>query len=152
MFRELRKGYKRLDDKKAIEILTECSEGVLGTIGSDNYPYTVFLNYVYENNKIYFHCAKTGHKIDNINFNDKVSFSVHRNAVIIEKEFTTSFESVTCFGRAQMIEPSQEILMKFIEKYARNFLESGKEYVSKGYLNTQLVEITLEHITGKGSN
>lgn len=152
MFRELRKGYKKLEYTKTIEILSSCSEGVLGTIGNDDYPYTVFLNYVYENNKIYFHCAKSGHKIDNINFHDKVSFSVQRNAEIIEKEFTTKFESVTCFGTAKLIEPNQEILMKFIEKYAKRFLTSGKEYVSKGYLSTQLVEITLEHISGKGSN
>ena len=152
MFRELRRGYKKLEDGKAIDILTKCDEGVLGTIGSDNYPYTVFLNYVYENNKIYFHCAKVGHKLDNIQFNNKVSFSVHQNAVIIEEKFTTEFESVTCFGTANLIEPNQEILMKFIEKYAARFIESGKQYVNKGYLNTQLVEITIEHITGKGSN
>jgi hypothetical protein len=151
MFRELRKGYKKLDEKKTKEILTNCSEGVLGTIGTNHYPYTVFLNYVYENNKIYFHCAKVGHKIDNITYNNKVSFSVYQNAVIVEKKFTTTFESVTCFGTAKLIEPNEQVLMKFIEKYAKNFLESGREYVNKGYLSTQLVEITLEHISGKGS-
>ena len=34
--------------------------------GEDGYAYGVPLNYVYVDNSIYFHCAKEGHKLDNI--------------------------------------------------------------------------------------
>lgn len=151
MFRELRKSKKIMPIDKAKTILSNCEEGVLGTVGSDNYPYTVFLNYVYYNDKIYFHCANEGHKIDNINFNSNVSFSVVNRAVIDQAKFTTHFESVTCFGKAKLVQPSKEILMELIKKYSPDFLVSGKDYVSKGYLSTQIVEISVEHISGKES-
>ena len=34
--------------------------------GTGGYPYTVPLSYVYDGEKIFFHCAKTGHKLDAI--------------------------------------------------------------------------------------
>ena len=40
-----------------------------GTIGTNGYPYTTPLNYVYYNDKIYFHSAKVGHKLSNIKEN-----------------------------------------------------------------------------------
>ncbi len=151
MFRELRRSSKLMDDDKAKLILLNAKEGVLGTYGSDNYPYTVFLNYVYFDEKIYFHCANEGHKLDNIKFHSNVSFSVCSKGEVIEEKFTTNFASVTCFGKARLIEPSRRILMELIKKYSPNFLESGESYVNKSYSSTSIVEITIEHISGKES-
>ena len=69
MFSEIRRKEKKLSDEETIEILKTGEEGVLATTGKDNYPYAVPLNYAYHNNSIYFHCATSGHKIDNINYN-----------------------------------------------------------------------------------
>ena len=139
-----------MTDESAMKLLTQCQEGVLGTISVDNgYPYTVVVNYVYYNQKIYFHTAKTGHKIDNIINNDKVSFTVFNDALVVQETFTTQYKSVTLFGRAKVIESQKEILFEFIKKYSPDFLKSGKEYVDRSYETPSLVEIEIEHITGK---
>lgn len=48
-------------------------------MGEDGYPYSIPLNHCYnpEDGKLYFHGAKTGHKIDVIKANDKVSYCVY---------------------------------------------------------------------------
>ena len=130
-------------------LLLTTSEGTLGTISENGYPYTVVVNYVLFNNKIYLHSAKEGHKINNIINNPKVSFTVFDNVKIIEEEFTTKYQSVTLFGKAKLLPGNKEVLMELIKKYSPGFLESGKKYVSKSFDTTTLIEISIEHITGK---
>ena len=76
MFREMRRKRQLLSDKESIEILENGTSGVLALLGDDEYPYAVPISYVYDNAKIYFHGAKTGHKIDAIRKCSKASFCV----------------------------------------------------------------------------
>ena len=70
---------------ECIKILEKEEAGVLAVIGDGGYPYTVPMNYIYSDGKIYFHTAKGGHKNDAIAENSKVSF-----CVIEESEVDTS--------------------------------------------------------------
>lgn len=149
MFREMRRLKNQMSYEDSFELLNRAQEGTLGTISDNGYPYTVIVNYVFYNGKIYFHSAKEGHKIDNIVSNNKVSFTVFDNVKIIEEEFTTKYKSVTLFGKAKIIPGNREVLMELIKKYSNNFLESGQKYVNKSFDTTILVEIDIEHITGK---
>ncbi len=149
MFREMRRKKNAMSYKDTMALLKLGQEGVLGTISKNNYPYTVVVNYVFYNDKVYFHSAKNGHKIDNIKRNPNVSFTVFDNVTIIEDEFTTKYQSVTLFGKAKILPGNKEILMELIKKYSSNFIPSGIEYVSKSFDTTSLVEIEIEHITGK---
>ena len=78
MYREMRRKKQMLSDEESISVLQKCTSGVLAVLGDDGYPYAVPLSYVYdeETNKIYFHSAKAGHKIDAVRKMDKVSFCV----------------------------------------------------------------------------
>ena len=138
-----------MSTESTLELLRNANEGVLGTISDNGYPYTVVVNHVLYNGKLYFHSAKTGHKIDNIIANPNVSFTVYDNEFIIEEEFTTKYQSVTLFGQAKIIPGNKEVLMELIKKYSPNFLKSGTSYVDEKFSTTILVEITIEHITGK---
>lgn len=62
MFCELRRKKQQLSEQECTQILDKELSGVLATFGDEGYPYIVPLNYYYENSKVYFHCAKTGHK------------------------------------------------------------------------------------------
>ena len=42
-----------MPDEKAEQLLKDASHGIMGVIGDDGYPYTVPVNHVYENGKIY---------------------------------------------------------------------------------------------------
>jgi len=149
MFREMRRKDRELSLEETKELLAIGIDGVLGTISENGYPYTVPVNYAYVNNKIYFHSAMTGEKLDNIKRNPNVSFTVITRNDILEEEFSTDFQSIIVFGQAKLIHPSKEVLMELIKKYSSTFLKEGKAYVEKSYKGTQLVEITIEHMTGK---
>ena len=76
MFRELRRKKQALPREICERILKDGKTGVLALAGDGGYPYAVPLNYCYENGKISFHCAKSGHKLDAINRCGKASFCV----------------------------------------------------------------------------
>ena len=68
MFRPMRRFKQQISDAQCIEILKNEKRGVLSLLGDDGYPYGLPMShyYVEEDNKIYFHGAKEGHKIDAI--------------------------------------------------------------------------------------
>jgi len=76
MNRPMRRKDRLATEEETIEMLNEGIYGVLAICGNDNMPYGVPLNYAYANGAIYFHCAKTGHKLDIINENNNVCFTV----------------------------------------------------------------------------
>ena len=76
MFRKMRRAERELPEGQAKEILENGSYGVLALAGDGGYPYTVPINYYYTDGKIYLHCAKTGHKLDALKKNPRVSFCV----------------------------------------------------------------------------
>lgn len=151
MFKDMRRKDKQMDLNQSIEILKNGKYGVLSTVGENGYSYGVPLNYVYLNDSIYFHCAKTGHKLENITHNPKVSFLVVGELEIIPDEFNTKYKSVIVFGKAEEVEEKEKemALMAMIEKYSYNYLEKGKKYIEKDFKNAKVIRVSIEHITGK---
>ena len=86
-----------------MKVLERCTSGVLAVLGDDDYSYAVPLSYVYHDNKIYFHCANDGHKMDAIRKHNKVSFCVIDEDTLVPEEFTSDFRSVIAFGRARIL-------------------------------------------------
>lgn len=78
MFRPMRRIKQQVSDEECIRILKEEKRAALSVIGDDGYPYTVPIDFYYDESdgRIYLHCAKTGHKIDAIKKCDKVCFTV----------------------------------------------------------------------------
>ena len=110
MFRDLRRKKQALTEAECRDILSRGAYGVLAVAGDDGYPYAVPVNYVLRGNAIYFHSAKTGHKIDAIARNDKVSFCVVDKSDLAPERFTTYFKSVIAFGRARIVDDKAESL------------------------------------------
>ena len=75
MFRKMRRWKQQLSDANTKQILKITKRGVLSVLGDDGYPYGIPINYYYDenDNAIYFHSAKEGHKLDAIKQNNKVS-------------------------------------------------------------------------------
>lgn len=151
MFREMRRNKQQLSFEECEEILRKSTAGVLAVSGDDGYLYAVPLSYVYCDNKVYFHSAKSGHKIDGIKNNSKVSFCVIAKDEIIPEKFTTYFRSVIVFGKARILESMDEILpaiRKLGMKY--NPDEEGCNEEIKRCLQTlAVIEMDIEHMTGK---
>ncbi len=150
-FRKMRRFKQELNEKETLEILANGKTGILGVIGDYGYPYTVPVNYVYENGKIYFHCAKAGHKLDAIRQCDKISLCVIEKDDIIKEELTTYFRSVIVFGRTRILETDEEIFNAaeiFGLKYNEDKEAVDKE-IRREWNALCCVEITIEHMTGK---
>ena len=150
MFREMRRKRQQLPQEECIEILDKNTSGVLAVSGDDGYPYAVPLSYVYRDGKIYFHCAKTGHKLDAIRNNPKASFCIIAADEVIPERFTTHFKSVIAFGTSRIMEgdemrPAIELLA---EKYSPN-VEGRDAEIDREYGALAMIEFTIEHMTGK---
>ena len=152
MFRKIKLKDRAVDDEKAIKILLKGSYGVLSTTGEDGFPYGVPLNYIYFDNCICFHCAQQGHKLENITFNEKVSFCVVTCSDVLANKFDTDYESAIAFGRANEVTDKSEkkdILLSVIKKYSKNYLDAGMNYMKKYWDETKVIKIKIEHLSGK---
>ena len=120
MFREMRRNKQALTAEEIAEILKRNTSGVLAVNGDGGYPYAVPLSYVYLDSKLYFHCAGTGHKLDSILRDDKVSFCVIDQDQVVGEEYTTYFRSVIAFGRARVLEGAEK-LRPLVERWCALF-------------------------------
>lgn len=95
--------------------------GVLSVQGEDGYPYGMPMTHWYneKDGKIYFHGAKSGHKIDAIKNCDKVSFCVMDEGYRKEGEWALNIRSVIVFGRLRIVEEPEKVV-KSAQIYAKN--------------------------------
>ena len=151
MFREMRRGKQLLSMEDTAAVMNRCTNGVLACLGDEDYPYAVPLSYVYFNDKIYFHSAKAGHKIDAITNNPKVSFSVIDEDTIVSEKYTTYFRSVIAFGKARIVDGEEwlEAFKALVEKYSGDQPEEAKHKEISGCTQTYMIAIDVEHISGK---
>ena len=91
MFREMRLTKQQLSDEEARTILEKGGTGTLALLGDEGYPYSVPINYMYEDGCIYFHSAKNGHKVDAIARESKASMSVITKDVLMPEKYTTDY-------------------------------------------------------------
>jgi len=156
MFRKMRLEANMITNEEAKEMLNEATNGVLAVDGDDGYPYAVPLSFAYINGKIYFHStSNNSHKIDSIKKNPKVSFCVTTQDKIIPEAFNTLYRSVIVFGKARVLTDAKEIeqgIMTIVKKYAGEYMDEGKAYMNAETGNFCVVEIDIEHMTGKAGS
>lgn len=154
MFREMRRKKQQLSPEECSEILERNSSGVLALSGDEGYPYAVPLSYVWDGTgKIYFHSAKTGHKVDAVRRCDKASFCVVDRDQVIPEEYTTYFRSVIAFGRIRELREPEEkyaAIDLLARKYApRDSAENRRAAIDREWAPLCMLEMTIEHLTGK---
>lgn len=152
MFREMRRSDKMLTNEEMLEIMDTAEYGILSTVDENGFPYGVPVNFVYKDRYIYFHSALKGHKLDNIQLNNKVSFCVVKDVALIPDDFNTKYKSVICFGEAKEVqdEKKQEIFILFLEKFSKDYMEAGMDYIRKAGSKAKIYEIEIEHMSAKG--
>ena len=153
MFRYMRRKDQVLSREECLAVLDRGTSGVLAVHGDDGYPYAVPLSYAYEDGKLWFHCARTGHKLDAILRDPKVTFCVVDRDQVVPLEYTTYFRSVILFGKARVLEDPAEIrtaLEKLALRYAPEDSEAHREAILEKELPALVaIEVTMEHLSGK---
>lgn len=149
--KNIRRKDREIETTEAITLFTDCEYGVLSTVSKEGQPYGVPLNYVYKNKSLYFHCARAGHKLENIGNNPKVSFCVVGKTTILQAKFSTAYESAVAFGIASEVQGAERIsaLQWLVEKYSPEFVEEGREYIEKENKATKVIKIEIDYIRGK---
>ena len=151
MFREMRRKKQKLTEKQCIDILKRAKTATLALHGDDGYPYSVPVNYVYLDGKIYFHGAKEGHKADAVNRCDKVCLTVWNQGFKKEGHWEWNPTSVVVFGKVKPVTENnifEDRLRKLAAKYYPTTDEIEEE-MEHSASRTQLFAIKIEHMTGK---
>jgi len=136
----------------AVAIMENALHGVLALNGDGGYTYAVPVNHVFTDNKIFFHGAVEGHKIDALKNNDKVSFCVIEKGDVIAEKFDTNYRSAIAFGRIRLLETDKErydALEALVLRFSPGYHEAGKEEIKKAWARTAVFEIEVEHLTAK---
>ena len=147
---------QQLSEEECIEILKKEPRGVLAVNGDDGYPYAFPINFHYEeqSGKLYFHCAKKGYKLDALRKSKKVSFCVYDEGYRKEGDWALNIKSVIIFGTIRFIEDQNETKARLkalgLKYYPTE--ESVEEEVKTFWTNVQILELTVQHMTGKCVN
>jgi len=153
MFRELVRKKQQISQEECIQILKNEKRGVLSVHGDNGYPYGMPLNHYYceEDGKLYFHSGMTGHKIDALRQNSKVSYCIYDEGYRKEGEWALNIRSVILFGRIEFLEDREkiyEISRKLSYKFTDDTAYIEREIEHSGP-RTLMFALTIEHMTGK---
>ncbi len=153
MFRQMRRFKQQIPEEECIDVLKTELRGVLSVIGDDGYPYGMPLDHWYSeaDGKLYFHCAREGHKLDAVTRNDKVSYCVMDKGFRKDGDWALNIRSVIIFGRMKVVE-DEEKKREICTNICRRFTDD-EEYLQKELKNAFprvcCLELTPEHMTGK---
>ena len=147
----MRRFKQQLSDEEVERILREGRTLVLAVHGDDGYPYAVPLNYVYHDGKIFVHCAKSGHKLDAIKADSKISFTVIERDDVVPEKLATYYRSVIAFGQARILTDADEKrhAAEVLGLHYYNVPEAVQKEIERTWNALVCIEITIDHLTGK---
>ena len=148
----MRRHRQQLSVEESISILQKATSGTLALLGDGGYPYAVPISFVYDNGKLYFHSAMSGHKVDAIRSCNKASFCVIDQDSVKPAEYTTYFRSVIAFGRIRIVEAEAEklaIARILGNRYNPNQEEALQKELEHGLARMLAIRFDIEHLTGK---
>lgn len=100
MFRPMRRTKRAISDEDAKRLLEQGRRAVLAVNGDNGYPFAFPINYRFDAdaNKIFFHGAKAGQKVDALRRSDKVCLTVMGNEHYEQSEWAPYVQSTVVFG------------------------------------------------------
>ena len=153
MFRKMRRTPQALSLDEMTDLLKKETRGVLSVQGDDGYPYGVPINHYYdeETNRLYFHGANFGHRVDAVKKDPKVSYCVFGQDYQKEGDWAKYVKSVIIFGKAVLIDDQDEVI-----KWSRALC--GKFPCTQEYIDTEIakdaprtlvIAVDIEDMNGK---
>ncbi len=154
-FTPIRRQDRLLDDGRAYELLENSLYGFL-SLGEDGngYNYGVPMSYAWDPGEqcLWFHCAPEGVKLDCLRLNPDVSFCVVGGVETVPEKFTTRYESVIAFGRAEIASADEErraACRRIVAKYCPGHEAIGETYMERSLPRTLAFRIRIDHISAK---
>lgn len=129
---------------QCFQIIKNTSYGVLSFCNGE-LPYSIGLNHILLDDRIFFHCAKSGYKLTGIN--KRATYIIINDLGINSKAATHNHNSVTIFGTIREVTDShtkKDALLKLINDLAPNY-----PYNDKMINTTNILELEIDYINGK---
>ncbi|MDL2219421.1 pyridoxamine 5'-phosphate oxidase family protein [Ruminococcaceae bacterium OttesenSCG-928-O06] len=149
----MRRRDRALPADETLALLQAGEYGILATASAAGLPLATPLSYVLLDGALYFHCAKTGQKLDNLAAQPAVCFCVvGATRPVYDDNFTTLYESVVVHGTAALVQDATEkyrALAALCQKYLPAHMHHAEADIAGSFSVTQVVRIAPEEITGK---
>ena len=155
----MRRSERKMELDEAYELLRNCSWATLSMVnvreeaplglGS---PYAVPISPVEWEGSVYFHCAAEGHKIDNLQSDDRVCLTCVGHAVNDEPALSVAYASVVVFAKARNVvdkQEKQQVLTAICRKYAPSQVEGIEEYIAAMLHHTSVWKLEIVDYSGK---
>jgi hypothetical protein len=153
--REMRRKDREMGKEFALSVIDRSEFGTLATVNEDGTPYCIPLSVARMDDRLYFHAAKEGQKLENVQRNPSVCLSfacgIHVPSVEIDT-FTTEYESAIVFGKATVVEDDEERLLGLrliSERFSPGSMPFFDDAAKRGLPATAIVRVDIEGISGK---
>lgn len=151
--KQVRRQDRLLDVDRARELLRESEWGVLSICTNEGEPYGVPINYVWDgNNSIYLHCAPQGRKLQILEENSRVSFTVVGRVNLLPSRFTTEYESIVLEGEAVRHlndDEKHQALELLLDKLSPNDKKVGLKYAAASFHRVEIIRVDFTRWSGK---
>ncbi len=144
-----------IDSKEENEAIIKSSKYcVVSTVNPDGMPYSVPMNFAYNNGQLILHSAPTGTHLQNIEHTNSICivFCTDGKVVYQHKDVACSYrmraQSVVCFGKVSFIENIDDkilLMNKLMEHYTQNDFKYSKPAIQ----NVKVWLVKIEKMTGK---
>lgn len=150
----MRRKEKQVENLEEISAIIAKASICYLAMSVENKPYVVPLCFGYKDNILYFHSANEGKKLNMIQKNPNVSFTLVSDPNVIEAEkacnWSMSYKSIIGHGKAVQVEEMEEKI-EALNIIMNQYATRSWEYPEKMLAKTCVVKVLVEEITGKQS-
>ena len=140
---KMRRADRAISREDALAVIDRCAYGTLSLIATDGTPYAVALNVVRDGEKLFFHSAMAGLKVNSLRENPQVCLLFVENPTIYEKGLTTLYTSTVVRGKVtEIIDFDEKRFVPSLTKEETGCVETGPK-------STGVWCIEMESVTGK---
>jgi nitroimidazol reductase NimA-like FMN-containing flavoprotein (pyridoxamine 5'-phosphate oxidase superfamily) len=148
----MRRAEKEIKDRGTIEDILRRAKVCRLALSDHNRPYLVPLCFGFRGDRLFFHSAREGKKIDILKENPKVCFEVDLDFQVLQAdvpcESSSRYRSVVGFGTAHLLEDAEE-KRKALNAIMEHYAERPFEYAEAEVENVAIIEVEIESLTGK---
>ncbi|WP_199163380.1 pyridoxamine 5'-phosphate oxidase family protein [Parabacteroides provencensis] len=151
----VRRQERLLSEESSLDLLRVSEYGILSFVETRCgavAAYGIPLNYVLNEDYIYFHCAPDGYKMSCLDISNEVSFTIVGRTEVISEKFTTAYQSVVVRGQLERGLADTErmnALKMLLQKYSPNDMERGLKYAEKSFHRTEILRLKITSISAK---
>jgi len=134
-------------------IIKKCKVCRVGMVEGD-IPYVLAMNFGYEDQTIWLHCAKEGKKVDILKHNNKVCLEFDTDHKLFARHETVAcswrfaYRSVLINGHALFVDDYDE-KVRGLSIFMKNYSDKPFEYSKPSVDNVLIIKIPIESITGR---